>query len=61
MNAQELRQALRDFKADKIDEEQLIRSWSEDNFQDLGFAKVDHIVGKALFRFLPFSDFGSVD
>ncbi len=46
MNAQELRQALRDFKADKIDEEQLIRSWSEDNFQDLGFAKVDHARAK---------------
>ncbi len=26
-----------------------------------GFAKVDHIIGKALFRFLPFSDFGGVD
>ncbi|MDO4541369.1 MAG: nickel pincer cofactor biosynthesis protein LarB [Bacillota bacterium] len=42
MNEDELRALLRDYKNNGASEEEIISRWSRDNFQDMGFAKIDH-------------------
>jgi len=42
MSPQSLKQALQNFKAGKISEDQLLALLKELPYQDLGFAKVDH-------------------
>ena len=42
MTPQSLKRTLKDFKAGRIDEEQILSFLKDLPFQDLGFAKVDH-------------------